>query len=85
MKGQPMALVAEYWGGYTGSKTFDIVVNGERVATDNISGKKDGHFIDVQYDIPESITENVSTIKVEFLPHVGHRAGPLFGMRTIKR
>ena len=25
---QPMALVFEYWGGYTGSKTFDIQVQG---------------------------------------------------------
>ena len=28
-KGQPMALVVEYWGGFPGSKTFDILVDGE--------------------------------------------------------
>ena len=83
LKGQPMALVAEYWGGYTGSKTFDILVNGEKIATENISGKRDGHFIDVQYDLPERLTAGVSKIKVEYSPHIGNRAGPLFGMRTI--
>ena len=85
MKGQPMALVAEYWGGFTGSKTFDILVDGQRIATENISSKADGKFIDVQYDIPEEYTANASVIHVKFQPHVGHRAGPLFGIRTIKR
>ena len=85
MKGQPMALVAEYWGGFTGSRTFDILVNDQKVATENISGKKDGAFIDVQYNIPESVTAIASTITVRFQPHAGHRAGPLFGLRTVKR
>ena len=39
---QPMALVLEYWGGFTGSKTFDIQVNEQKIATENISGKADG-------------------------------------------
>ena len=30
-------------------KTFDILINGEQIATENISGKKDGHFLDVHY------------------------------------
>lgn len=85
MKGQPMALVIEYWGGYTGSKTFDILVNDVKIATENISGKADGKFIDVQYDIPDELTESNSLITVKFMPHEGHRAGPFFFARTIKR
>ena len=42
MNGQPMALVIEYWGGFTGSKTFDILVNDQKIATENISGKANG-------------------------------------------
>ncbi len=85
MKGQPMSLVIEYWGGFTGSKTFDILVNDVKIATENISGKKDGEFIDVSYDIPDAITAVNSTIKVTFMPHEGHRAGPFFFARTVKR
>lgn len=85
MKGQPMALVLEYWGGFTGSKTFDILVEGRKIATENISGKEDGAFIDVQYDIPEELTASNSKVSIKLDPHTGHRAGPFFYARTIKR
>ena len=82
---KPMALVFEYWGGFTGSKTFDILVNDQKIATENISGKKDGAFIDVQYDIPDDLTANKNHILVRLMPHEGHRAGPFFYVRTIHR
>lgn len=85
MKGQPMALVVEYWGGFTGSKTFDILMNDQKIVTENISGKKDGEFIDIQYDIPEALTASNSKVTIKFDPHEGHRAGPFFYARTIKR
>nr|WKN35386.1 glycoside hydrolase family 127 protein [Tunicatimonas sp. TK19036] len=81
---EPMQLVVEYWGGYTGSKTFDIVVEDSVIATQNISGIKDGYFLDIHYDLPKSLTRNKTSVHVEFLPHEGHRAGPIFGVRTIR-
>ena len=85
MKGQPMALVLEYWGGFTGSRTFDILVNDVTIATENISGKKDGEFLDVQYDIPDELTVDNDIVTIKFMPHEGHRAGPIFFARTVKR
>ena len=85
MKGQPMALVADYFGGFTGSRTFDILVDGQKIATENISGKADGKLIDLYDDIPDELTASASVIEVRFQPHVGNRAGPLFGIRTLKR
>lgn len=82
---QPMSLVLEYWGGFTGSKTFDILIDGQKIATENISGKKDGFFIDVHYDIPEAITKGKEKVTVKLDPHLGHRAGPFFYARTIRR
>lgn len=84
-KGQPMALVVEYWGGFPGSKTFDILVDGQKIATENIANKKDGQFIDIKYDIPDELTFGKNKITVKFVPHRGHRAGPVFGIRIIKR
>ncbi len=81
--GKKAALVIHYWGGFTGSKTFDILINGQKIATENISGKKDGEFIDIEYSIPEEITYDRDKIKVRFQPHVGSRGGPIFGARTI--
>lgn len=78
-------LVFEYWGGYTGSKTFDIVVDGQTVATQNISGLKDGSFITVNYPIPAELTKGKDKIKVKIAPHAGHRGGPLYGARIVRR
>jgi hypothetical protein len=78
------SLSVEYWGGYTGSKTFDILVDGQLIATENISNKAPGKFIDVRYEIPEDIFSGKDSVHVKFLPHDGHRAGPVFTVRTIR-
>jgi len=78
-----MVLVINYWGGYTGSKTFDILVEDNPIVTENIAGKKDGEFLYIHYDIPTKLTENKNSITVKFLPHTGNRAGPFFEARTI--
>ncbi len=82
---QAMALTVDYWGGYPGSKTFDIMVDGKVIATENISNKKDGHFIDVSYDIPDKLTFGKRMITITFKAHKGNIAGPVFGIRVIKR
>ena len=84
MKGNRVALVVEYWGGYTGSKTFDILVDGDLLATENISNKKPGEFIDILYELPDEIAMIKGRVTITFKPHDGHRAGPVFGVRTIK-
>jgi hypothetical protein len=84
-KNEPANLVVEYWGGYTGSKTFDILADDVRIATENISNKKPGEFFDVTYEIPENLLSGKNKITVKFLPHEGHRAGPVFGVRTVKK
>lgn len=85
LRGQPMALVVEYWGGFPGAKTFDILVDGQPVATENISNKQDGQFILVQYDIPDALTVSKQKVTVKFQARPGNMAGPVFGVRIIKR
>jgi hypothetical protein len=81
----PIALVVEYWGGFPGAKTFDILVNNKPVATENISNKKEGQFIMVQYDIPREISAGKSKISVMFRAHENNMAGPVFGVRTTRK
>ena len=80
----PVSLSVEYWGGFSGSKTFDILVEGQKIATEDISNKAPGKFIDVTYEIPEELLSGKEKIEVKFLPHEGHRAGPVFTVRTIR-
>jgi hypothetical protein len=85
LKDAPVALVVDYWGGFPGAKTFDILVNNKIIATENISNKKDGAFISIQYDIPKELIMNRSKITVMFKAHPGNMAGPVFGVRTIRK
>jgi len=78
-------LLVDYWGGFPGAKTFDIIVNNKIIATENITNKKDGQFISVQYDIPEEISRGRSKINVKFQAHEANMAGPVFGVRTIRK
>jgi uncharacterized protein len=79
------AIVVDYWGGFPGAKTFDILANDKIIATENISNKKDGQFIRCQYDVPEDISRGRSKITVKFRAHSGNMAGPVFGVRTIRK
>ncbi|MCB0847841.1 MAG: hypothetical protein KDE26_31525, partial [Bacteroidetes bacterium] len=54
-----------------------------KIATDNISGKQDGSFIDVFYQIPGELTKGKEKVTVKLDPHTGHRAGPFFYARTV--
>ena len=81
----PVDLVFEYWGGYTGSKTFDIVVEGQTIATQNISGIKDGAFLTRRYPVPEALSRGKRRLQVRISPHAGHRGGPVFGVRSMAR
>jgi uncharacterized protein len=83
-KGKPVALVLEYWGGFSGSKTFDIMVEGKVIATENISKISKSKFVDISYDIPDNLLKNKDFINVKIVPQKGHRAGPVFSVRTIK-
>jgi DUF1680 family protein len=76
-------LLVEYWGGFPGTKTFDILVDGEIITTENIANKKDGSFVLEEYFIPQFLTEGKNRITVKFEGHTGHRAGPVFDIRTI--
>lgn len=82
-KAKPIQLSLEYWGAFKGSKTFDILVEDKVIATENISAFKQAKFVDKTYDIPLELTQNKEKIKVRIIPHEGHRAGPVFGVRTV--
>jgi hypothetical protein len=80
---KPAALVVDYWGGFPGAKTFDILIDGKVIATENMTDKKEGQFFDIQYNIPEGYTRGKRRISVMFRAHDRNTAGPVFGVRVI--
>jgi hypothetical protein len=79
-KSGPLILQATYWGDER-PRDFDILVDNVKVATQHLDKIKPGQFFDVDYPVPEGLTQGKSSIKVRFVPHDGNTAGPVFGVR----
>ena len=82
---QAISLVASYWGSETGPRTFDILVDGNKIATQSLQNDKPGEFFDLTYAIPEELTRGKNKITVRFQPHSGNTAGGFYGLRIIRR
>lgn len=82
-KDKPMALLCTYWGSDTGKREFDILVNGEKIATQKLNKNKPGEFFDQKYSIPEHLTRNAEKVTIRFQPHPDCIAGGLFAVRTL--
>ncbi len=83
---EPNALVVEYWrGGYRRDRIFDIYVDDEKIATEDITPAIDTRFKDTQYDIPEELTEGKDKVTVKFEAQPEKMIGPVFGVRSITR
>jgi len=81
----PMSLSVTYWGDDGGARTFDIVVNGTRIATESLNHNKPGRLFDIEYPIPASLTANADNkIQVRFVAHEGNMAGGVFGCAALR-
>ncbi len=82
--GEPHELLVTYWGGETGHRVFDILVNGEKLATQRLNQNAPGRFFDEVYPVPARLTEGRETIHVRFQAHPGAWAGGVFGVRLLQ-
>jgi hypothetical protein len=78
------ALLCTYWGSDRGGRTFDILVDGKKVATEELLGKAPGEFYDVTYSIPPDLTRGRGKVTVKLQAHPRNTAGGLFGARVLK-
>lgn len=81
---QPMSLNCLYWGGERIGHTFDIVVNDQIIATQDLATNAPGHFLNVEYRIPRSLTKGQSKVTVEFQAHPNMKAGEVFDCQMLK-
>jgi hypothetical protein len=87
MKVHPEAthtLIATYWGTDNRGRTFDILVDGEKITTEDLNRYKESRFYDISYPIPAQLTKGKQTITVKFQARPNNAAGPVFGIRLVK-
>lgn len=82
VKPGPLILQATYWGDER-KRSFDILIDNQRIATQTLDSDRPGAFFDVDYPVPEALTRGKSRVKVRFVPHDKNSAGPVFGVRMV--
>jgi DUF1680 family protein len=83
LRNQPMTLDVTYWGSDSGNRVFDILINGQLIATQTLTNNNPGVFFDVFYPIPVNLTTNQTSVTVRFQAHAGATAGGIFGLRMM--
>ena len=81
--GQPLVLLCTYWGSDVG-RTFDIFVEGTKIATQTVNVNFPGDFFDVEYKIPAELTQGKEKIRVSFQAPAEGTAGGVFGLVILK-
>jgi len=74
----PMTLLCTYWGSDVGRRTFDVLVEGKKIATQKLNRNRPGKFFDVEYKIPRELTRGRKTVTVRFEAHPDSMAGGVF-------
>ncbi len=81
-----LSLMTRYWGNETGSRSFNIYVDGTLIATENIAGKwNKSEFVNVEYPIPNSLSAGKDTITIKFQAvNTSNVVGGLFYVRLLQ-
>ncbi|MCW3806955.1 glycoside hydrolase family 127 protein [Plebeiibacterium marinum] len=77
-----LSLMVRYWGNEWGNRALDILIDGEKLVTEDTKDKWNvSEFRNVFYEIPEAMLYGKKRITVKFVPHEGCTAGGVFFMR----
>ena len=83
LKDIPAKLWCTYWGS-DGGRSFDILIDGSKIATQKLNNNRPEEFFDVVYDIPPELTKDKTSIIVSFTGRQGSIAGGVFGLATVR-
>jgi hypothetical protein len=82
---RPMSLYCTYWGNDSVGRRFDILINETVIATQTLEFNDPGHFFDVEYLIPETLTHGQTNVTITFQAYPRKTAGGLYGCQMLTR
>jgi DUF1680 family protein len=81
-----LTLMVRYWGNDGENRSFDILIDDQKLATENISGKWNiSDFRNVEYPISDSMVEGKKKITVKFQAPLNNTAGGVFYIRLLHK
>ena len=82
---EPLDLVCTYWGDDAGNREFDLLIDGEKLATQVLNRDAPNEFFDRTYPLPGKMLQGKSKVTLRFQARPGKTAGGVFGCRILKR
>ena len=76
----PQELCVTYWGSDGGTRAFDILVDGAKIATERLNARQPEKFYDEVYAIPRDLTKGKSKVTVRFQAAAGQYGRRRFSM-----
>lgn len=81
---EKLALMVLYWGNENADRQFDILIDGQKLVTEDLAGKwNQEDFVPVFYPVPESWINGKESVTVTFRPRPGNWAGGIFDLRMV--
>jgi DUF1680 family protein len=82
----PMALVVTYFSNewHRGRASFEILVDGQRIGEQEVKRSIPQRFFDVEYAIPENLTQGKEKVTVRFQATNDNQIATVFGIRMIR-
>lgn len=77
-------LLITYWGMDNRGRVFDVLVDGVKIATEDLNKYKESRFYDVTYVIPAELVKGKHQVKITFQAKPNNSAGPIYGVRNAK-
>jgi len=81
---RPWAIVATYRGGEGRRRVFDVLVDGERIATESLEYHPT-EALDKEYALPVELARGKNHVTVKFQAQPQAIAGPLIELRTVSK
>jgi uncharacterized protein len=80
------AIVCDFWGGDHRGRVFDIQVDGQTIASQNLGAFKQSKFYELSYPVRQELVKGKGTVTVKFAAHNARTGvGPVFGtIRMVK-
>jgi DUF1680 family protein len=81
---KPLSIVCTFRGGEGQRRSFDVLVDGEKVASESLAYHP-AELIDREYQVSDALTRGKSKITVRLQPQPNARTGGVVEIRTVQR
>jgi len=84
--GHPMALVATYYSAdrRTSPASFEVLVDGQKIADQEVPRTDPGRFYDVTYAVPAGLVQGKPAVTVKFQSKAGSQVAAIYGLRMVR-